>query len=159
MINSNDVYSEKYLNDLNECFIGQIFSDDEVELELIGKVMDALESNPTYCKTLIDAILSKKEKVYLKFENYSNMQHLANIFNNISIKIDSPVHQYYDINFAIIFLGERSYYFEENKENKFYLCSLLSKNKLYKRKSYWMDLIRLKLSRRLEEHIRKISSK
>lgn len=159
MVENSDHFSEKYLNNLCEGFIIQIFSDEEIELDLIGKIMDALENNPTYCKTIIDAILSEKKNHYLQFQNYLNMHHLANIFYNISTSIDTPNHNFYDLNFAIIFIGERSYYLDEKTQNKCYLCSLLSKNKLYSRKSFWSDLIKLKLSRRVEDHIKKISSK
>lgn len=159
MVDNSDFYSDKYLNNLCEGFVIQIFSDEEIELDLIGKVMDALEKNPTYCKTIIDAILYEKKNLYLQYQNYFNMQHLANIFYNISTSLDAPNHKFCDLNFAIIFIGERSYYLDEKTQNKSYLCSLLSKNKLYSRKSFWLDLIKLKLSRRVEEHIKKISSK
>lgn len=159
MVDDSNQFSDKYLNNLCEGFILQIFTDEEIELDLIGKVMNALENNPGYCKTIIDAILSEKKNIYLQFHNYSNMQHLANIFYNISTAIDTPNHKFYDLNFAIIFIGERSYYLDEKSQNKAYLCSLLSKYKLYSRKSFWFDLIKLKLSRRVEEHIKKINSK
>lgn len=159
MVDNSDQYSDKYLNNLCEGFILQIFSDEEIELDLIGKIIDALEKNPSYCKTIIDAILSEKKNIYLQFQNYFNMQHLTNIFYNISTSIDTPHHKFYDLNFAIIFIGERSYYLDEKTQNKAYLCSLLSKNKLYSRKSFWFDLIKLKLSRRVEDHLKKISSK
>jgi len=158
MVNSSDNYSEKYLNNLCEGFIIQIFSDEEIDFDLVGKMMDAVEKNLGFSKAIIDAILSEKKNIYLEFQNYSNMQHLSNIFYNISTSIDSPNHKFYDLNFAIIFIGERSYFVDQYSQNKFYLCSLLSKNKIYSRKSFWMDLIKLKLSRRVEDHFKKISS-
>ena len=151
--------SGKYLNNLCEGFILQIFSDEEIELDLIGRILGALEKNTSYCKTIIDAILSEKKNLFLQFQNFFNMQHLANIFYNISTSIDTPNNKFYDLNFAMIFIGERSYYLDEKTQNKAYLCSLLSKNKLYSRKTFWFDLIKLKLSRRIEEHIKKICSK
>ena len=74
------------------------------------------------------------------------MQHIAHIFLNISINIDSTNNPFYDLNFAIIYISERTYFLDEKTENKFYLCSLLSKNKLYSRKSFWFDLIELKFN-------------
>ncbi len=159
MVDSSNQYSDKYLINLCESFILEILSDEEIELDLVGKIMSALENNATYCKTIIDTILSEKKNNYLEFQNYLNMHHLANIFYNISTKIDALNHKFYDLNFAIIFIGERSYYLDEKKQSKSYLCSILSKNKLYSRKSFWLDLINLKLSRRIEDHIKKICSK
>jgi hypothetical protein len=121
--------------------------------------MDALENSPDFCRMLIDYILSEKRNICLRFFNYDNLQHLANIFYNISINIDSPQNKNYELNFAIIFLSERTYFLDEITKNKFFLCAILSKNKLYKRKTYWMDLINLKLSKRTKDHVRKISSK
>ena len=137
----------------------QILSDEEIELEIMGNVMDALGNTPDFCRVLIDFILSEKRNVCLQFFNYKNLEHLANIFYNISINIDSPQNKNYELNFAIIFLSERSYFMDERTNNKFFLCSILSKNKLYKRKTFWLDLIKLKLSKRTSDHARKISSK
>jgi len=142
---------------LCEAFILQIFSDEEIELDLIVKIMDGLEKNPLFSKTIIDSILSEKKSFYLQFHNYLNMQHMANIFFNISTSIDTLNNKLYDINFAFIFIGERSFFLDEKSQKKFYLSSLLSKNKLYSRKSFWMDLFKLKLARRIDDHIIKIS--
>ncbi len=158
ILNFTENRSQIYLNNLCKNFIVQIFSDEEIDFEMVGKIINTLEGNSSFCKTIIDAILSEKKNSYLEFQNYLNMQHLSNIFYNITTSIDCQNHKFYDLNFAIIFIGERSYFLDNDSQTKFYLCSLLSKNKIYSRKSFWMDLIKLKLSRRVEDHIKKISS-
>lgn len=162
MINGMDIYTKEYLKNLCDSFLLQIFLDEEVDTDLIGKIMDAFDNNKNFYKMFIDNILNeKKEKknIFYIFSNYQNMHHLAHIFLNISINIDSTNNPFYDLNFAIIYISERTYFLDEKTEYKFYLCSLLSKNKLYSRKSFWFDLIELKLVRRIEDNIKKISSK
>lgn len=44
---------------------------------------------------------------------------------------------------------------KEILESKVYLSALLSKNKLYSSKSFWMDLIELKIARKVEEAVKK----
>ena len=48
------------MNNLIKNFSLQIFSDEEIELETIGKIMDALENSEEFCRMLIDFILSEK---------------------------------------------------------------------------------------------------
>ena len=46
----------------------------------------------------------------------------------------------------------------QKKHEKIYLCAILSQNKLYKSKQFWIDLIEFKLARRLEEHLKHLQS-
>ena len=60
----------------------------------------------------------------------------------------------YDINFAIIFIAERTYYnIDEN--NKIYQCAILARNKLYSSRKYWMDLMELKINRKVDNQVKK----
>ena len=91
MINGMDIYTKEYLKNLCDSFLLQIFLDEEVDTDLIGKIMDAFDNNKNFYKMFIDNILNeKKEKknIFYIFSNYQNMHHLAHIFLNISINID-----------------------------------------------------------------------
>ena len=86
------------------------------------------------------------------------MQHFANLLNSILINLDNQEIENYELNFAIIYIAERSFYFDEISGNKFYLCAILSKNKLFNSKNFWNDLIETKLFKKLENIISKMNS-
>jgi hypothetical protein len=137
----------------------QLLGEKEIDVELMGKTMEVLYNSTGYSKFLIDYILRDRKNLFIKFSNLQNLQHFANILNTISLSLDNIYHENYDLNFAIIYIAERSYYKNEKTSEKIYLCALLSKNKLYSTRSFWMDLIELKLHRRVEEHLNKFDSK
>jgi hypothetical protein len=141
-------YSETYQKSLIEDFIKQIYSIHEVEVEIMGKVMEILYNNNQFAKSLVDTIFTCKKA---QFHNVHNLQHLANILNTISLNLDHTGHENYELNFGIIYLAGVIYYTADTKYfNKIYLCSLLSKNKLYSTRSFWLDLIEYKLISRVQ---------
>lgn len=159
IVHETQCYSEKYQQQLIENFLKQLFSENEIEVDAMGKLMEVLYNNQFFAKNLIDYVLRDRKNLYIKFLNFHNLQHFANILNTISLNLDNIQNENYDLNFAIIFIAERSFCLlksEDSFPNKVYLSALLSKNKLYSTRSFWLDLIELKLSRRVEEQIRRL---
>ena len=72
------------------------------------------------------------------------MQHFANLLNSILINLDNQEIENYELNFAIIYIAERSFYFDEISGNKFYLCAILSK-KWIKKHTFITRAIRPKI--------------
>lgn len=137
--------------DFTTLFINGLFGEKEVDVENIGKVMELLYMNLEYSKEFIDYFFSKKSDFYI-FTNLNNMQHLANIFNAISFNFEKQ-RDTFDINFAIIFIAEKTYCIINEKKEKIFLCALLSQNKFYISKQFWTNLIEFKLARKLEERL------
>jgi hypothetical protein len=148
-------YSENYQKIFVDSFIKQLFSDTEVDVETMGKIMELVYNNPKFSKLLIDFILRDRKNLYIKFNNFNNLQHFANILSTVSLNLDGTPSENYELNFAIIYIAERAFYDpkDENDYNKIYLSAILSKNKLYSTRSFWMTLIEIKLTKRLEEQI------
>lgn len=151
ILNETHGYSEKYQLVLVEGFIKQLLGQQEIEVDSMARVMDVLYNNPLFYTIFIDFVLKDKKNLFIKFSNYHNLQHFANILNTISLNLDNVENENYDLNFAIIFISERTFY--QNGDDKIYLCALLSRNKLYANRSFWLDLIELKLARRIEEQL------
>jgi hypothetical protein len=152
-------YSEVYQKKLVEEFLTQLKGENEIEVESMGKVMEILYNNNKFAKVLIDSILDKRP-LYIRFYNLHNLQHFANILNTISLHFDHISAENYDLNFAIIYLAERTFYTPDPKFfDKVYLCSLLSKNKLYSTRTFWLDLIEMKLKKRVEDAMFKMENK
>lgn len=160
LISESQFYSEKYQQSLIDEFLSQLFSDNEIQADSMSRFMEVLYNNSYFSKNFIDSILRDRRNIYIKLANFNNLQHFANILNAISINLDNVQNENYDLNFAIIFIAERTfcYYKKESEKNliKVYLSALLSKNKLYATRSFWIELIELKLNRRIEEQLNRI---
>jgi len=158
MISDSLYFSDDFQQKLIKRFICEMTSKMEIEIDLMGKIMDVLYNNPSFSKVLIDTILTEKRNPVMVFSNYHNMQHFANILNSMSINLDNLESVNYELNFAIVHIAERSFFYEEANGNKFYLCAMLSKNKLFNSRSYWIDLIELKLFKKMDINAKKIQS-
>ena len=91
-------------------------------------------------------LLYYKNNFFTQINNFNNFNHFAGLLNTILFNIDRKK-EHLDINFAIIYIAEKTFYKnKDNPYNKIYLCSLLAKNKIYSEKKFWADLIDLKLN-------------
>jgi hypothetical protein len=150
MISEAVGYSEVYQKSLVEDFLKQLFSSNDMEVDAMGKVMDILYNNTSFAKVFLDTIINERKK-YIQFFNLHNLQHFANILNTITLNLDHAGCENYELNYVIIFLAERTFFTVNPKYfNKIYLCSILSKNKLYSTRTFWLDLIEYKLIRNVQ---------
>jgi hypothetical protein len=92
------------------------------------------------------------------FLNLLNLEHLSNILGYITLHESSIFNEQFDLNFKIIFIAERIYYLKKNNNDKVYLNALLSKNKYYRTKQFWRDILELKLANKLTDHIKRFKS-
>ena len=141
-----------FIND----FIEKLFSTEEIDIEYITKIMDYIYKEKTFSKQFLDLFISSKKSVFYIFKNINNLQYLSNIINTINTSKNKETQYLNDINSAIIYIAEKTYCKHNNE--KIYLCAILSQNKLYKSKQFWIDLIEFKLARRLEEHLQHLQS-
>ena len=139
-------------DDFLTLFINRLFEEKEVEVQQIGQIMELLYMNEEFSKEFIDYFFSTKKTSFYIFYNLNNLQHLANIFNAISFNFEKKK-ELYDINFALIFIAEKTYCWLKEKNEKIFLCALLSQNKFYGSNAFWNSLIEFKLARKLEEHL------
>ena len=141
-----------FIND----FIEKLFSSEEIDIELISKIMDYIYKDNMFSKQFLDFFISSRKTVFYIFKNINNLQYLSNIINTINTAKSKDFQYLNDINSAIIYIAEKTYCKHNNE--KIYLCAILSQNKLYKSKQFWIDLIEFKLARRLEEHLQHLQS-
>ena len=141
-----------FIND----FIEKLFSSEEIDIELISKIMDYIYKDNTFSKQFLNFFISSRKSVFYIFKNINNLQYLSNIINTINTSKNKDIQYLNDINSAIIYIAEKTYCKHNNE--KIYLCAILSQNKLYKSKQFWIDLIEFKLARRLEEHLQHLQS-
>ena len=132
-------------------FIDNLFSSKEVNIDKISKIMDFIYKEKAFSKQFFNNFISSKKSIFYVFSNINNLQIFANIINSINVSIKKDTQYLYDLNSAIIYIAEKTYckYFNE----KIFLCAILSQNKFYKSKEFWIELIEYKTARRLEEHL------
>jgi len=141
-------------------FINEVINDlrkeDEISLDKIAILIEFFENKNNDTKTLfLDAIIDKK-KTSIKINNLKNLVHLSNIISYISLKEDSIFKGKFELNFKIIYIAERIYYQNKSNNNKVYLSAILSKNKYFKTKQFWRNVIELKLAHKLNDHIERL---
>ena len=141
-----------FINDLIE----KLFSAKEINIDEIAKVMDYIYKEKNFSKQFLNYFISSKKSMFYIFSNINNLQILANIINAINISIKKDLQYLYDINSAIIYISEKTYCKHYNE--KIFLCAILSQNKFYKSKEFWIELIEFKMARRLEEHLQHLQS-
>ena len=141
-----------FIND----FIEKLFSSEEIDIESITKIMDYIYKEKSFSKQFLDFFISSRKSVFYIFKNINNLQYLSNIINTINTSKKKETEYLNDINSAIIYIAEKTYC--KNNKEKIYLCAILSQNKFYKSKQFWIDLIEFKLARRLEEHLQHLQS-
>ena len=149
----------KKINEINSFindFIEKLFSSEEIDIESITKIMDYIYKEKNFSKQFLDYFISSRKSVFYIFKNINNLQYLSNIINTINTSKKKEIQYLNDLNSAIIYIAEKTYC--KYKNEKIYLCAILSQNKFYKSKQFWIDLIEFKLARRLEEHLQHLQS-
>ena len=129
-------------------------SESELSSEEIGKFLLLVNDNIPYSQNVVDRMLIYyKNNLFTEINNFNNFNHLSGLLTTILFNIDRKK-DYLDINFAIIYIAEKTFYRnKDNLNNKIYLCSLLAKNKIFSEKKFWSELIELKISSVVEQKV------
>ena len=148
--------NNKFYNKL----IDELIGEDDVPKEKISRLIEIFKyekENENNEKEYLDVLVGKN-KSSLKFQNLKNLELLATPMSYISLKHNSIFSGNFEINFQIIFIAERFFYQNKVNNNKVYLSAILSKNKLFKTKLFWQNVIELKLVKKLEDDISRLKN-
>ena len=172
--NLNDIVFENVYNEIKlfpllkeeeenkfiNLIINELLKENEIQISNITKALEQMKNQESsFAKKLLDNFLDKKKvSSSLKFTNLKNMEHFSNILCFISTLNDNINDPNFPINFKIIFLAERIFYQNKTTGDKIYLCAQLSKNKYFRTKRFWENVIELKLASKLEDHIERLKN-
>ena len=148
--------NNKFYNKL----IDELIGEDDVPKEKISRLIEIFKyekENENNEKEFLDVLVGKN-KSSLKFQNLKNLELLATPMSYISLKHNSIFSGNFEINFQIIFIAERFFYQNKVNNNKVYLSAILSRNKLFKTKLFWQNVIELKLVKKLEDDISRLKN-
>ena len=147
-------------NNFNNELINELLGEEEVPKEKISNLIELFQyqkENEDNEKEFLDALI-EKNKSSLKFQNLKNLELLSIPISYISLKQGSIFEGQFELNFKIIFIAERFFYQNKINNNKVYLSALLSKNKFYRTKLFWRNVLELKLVNKLEDHISRMKN-
>ena len=159
LINPSLEVKESDCNNIVKEFINNLLGENEVEQENIAEIFEMLSLDSySVGKKILNFLFEKKGMSTIVFLNVQNLEHLANILGYISLHQSNIFNGQFDLNFKIIYISERIFYRKKITNDKVYLNALLSKNKYYRTKQFWRNVLELKLVNKLEDHIKRFKN-
>jgi hypothetical protein len=159
VINPSLQMKESECNEFIKETVNILLSENDIDQENMAKIFELLNvARYEVGKKILNCLYEKRGMSTLVFLNLHNLEHLSNILGYITLHESSIFNEKFDLNFKIIFIAERIYYLKKNNNDKVYLNALLSKNKYYRTKQFWRDILELKLANKLTDHIKRFKS-
>ena len=152
---------EKDINNFVKTLVDDFINENEVSGIKLAKLIELFEfknQNSEMEKKFLDLIIEKRKISSIQIYNLKNLEHLANILSYITFKEESIFMDKFELNFKIIYLAERIFYQNKINNNKVYLSAILSKNKYYRTKTFWKNVMELKLANKLQDHLIRIKN-
>ena len=155
--------SERMTLDQNDTFIYKSIFDNNplnVNTKLFSIFENKLRNDTKFARTILDKMLCEyfQTKINYEFKKKDQFDRLSQILIDISLNKDiiNSSNPIFEINFAIIYIAERGFYLDNNK-NKKYLCSVLGeKCHTFKEKDYWKNLLTFKINSNIKKFINKV---
>ena len=152
---------EDKINDFLKQLSIELLAENEVSGNKLAKLIELFEyktKSSDIEKKFMDNLLEKRKFSSIRFYNLKNLEHLANILNYIAFKENSIFEGKFELNFKIIYIAERIFYQNKINNNKVYLSAILSKNKYYRTKTFWKNIMEFKLVNKLQDHIQRLKN-
>ena len=155
LFDKNIIVLEKEKSQFFNDIANELIGEDEVPEEKIANLIEIFlyqKEGENREKEFLDILISKN-KSSLRFRNLKNLELLSTPISYISLNQNSIFSGNFELNFPIIFIAERFFYQNKINNNKVYLSAILSRNKFYRTKLFWKNIIELKLAKKLEDDI------
>ena len=152
---------EKKLVDFLKNISVELLSENEVPEEEMAKLIELFQyktESSNIEKKFMDILLEKRKISSIRFYNLKNLEHLANALSYITFKENSIYEGKFELNFKIIYMAEKIFYQNKINNKKVYLSAILSKNKYYRTKTFWKNVMELKLAHKMKDHIERLKN-
>ena len=134
--------------------IDQLFNEENCLVEDYADLMEIIKNKSIECeKIFLTLLIERKKESSVQFLNLKNLELLSEILSYIMLNNSAIISKKFDLNFLIIFIGERFFYQNKKTNLKTYLSAILSKNKFFRTKSFWKNICEVKLAIKLEDYI------
>ena len=152
---------DKDINIFIKNLVDTLIQENEVSGVKISKLIELFQfknQNSELEKKFLDTIIERRKISSIQFYNLKNLEHLANICSYITFKEESIFVDKFELNFKIIYIAEKIFYQNKINNNKVYLSAILSKNRYYRTKTFWKNVMELKLANKLQDHMIRIKN-
>ena len=140
-------------------FVNNLLEETDIGQEKVANVCELLYyHNYDAGKKILNYLYEKKGMSSIAFLNLQNLEYLATILGFVSLHENSIFKEQFELNLKIIFIAERIFYRTKINNDKIYLSALLSKNKYYRTKQFWRNIVELKLANKINDHIDRIKN-
>ena len=154
-LNNEEIDINNFIPEL----INDLISEKDINQEKLAKIIELLNlPDNEIGKKILNYLCEKTGISSIIFLNIQNLEHLSNILGYISLHQSSIFNGEFELNFKIIYIAERIFYLKKSTNDKIYLSALLSKNKYYRTKQFWRNVLELKLANKLIDHIKRIKN-
>ena len=159
IINPRLKLDENALNYMMKEFVNNLLEENDIGQEKVANIFELLYY-PNYeaGKKLLNYLNEKRGMSSIVFLNLKNLEYLANILGFISLHENDVFKEQFELNLKIIFIAERIFYKKKITNDKIYLSALLSKNRYYRTKQFWRNIVELKLANKLDDHIDRLKN-
>ena len=156
-IRKEEINEEKDLKIFINNLLNEFLKEEEINQKLMAKIFLVMKFTKLDIEPIfIDCVLNLKKSTSIKFHNLKNLNHLSRILSYITLNNSSILQKNFELNFKIIFISEKTFYQNKTNNNKIYLSAILSKNKYYRTKYFWKNIMELKLAHKLGDHIERL---
>ena len=154
IINSKLEIDEKTCNVFIKELVDNLLSENDFSKENLPKIFEYMNiSRYNVGKKLLNFLFQKSGISLISFSNLQNLEYLSNILGYITLHETSIFSPEFDLNFKIIYIAEKIFYLKKSTNDKVYLSAILSKNKYYRTKQFWRNILELKLANKLNDYI------
>ena len=140
--------------------INALLQKENISLDKIKQLFDLIQNHKKKESWIlfVDCLLNtNNEFSILKFLNLKNLEYLSDCLNYIILREDSIFEGNFEINIKIIFISEKTFYQNEENNDKIYLSALLSKNKYLRTSQFWRNILEFKLANKISESIKRFN--
>ena len=123
-----------------------ILNESPLETDNLMYVINLIEGNAKNSIIVMKELSHYYEvNIIVTLSCIENLHHLSNILliimNNVQL-----FNEIFDLNYVVIYIAEKTIYRDpENFDNKFYLCDLISNNKMFSFNNFWNQCIDKKI--------------
>jgi hypothetical protein len=151
---------ENEIEDFFNNIIISFLDKETISSEKINLIFDIFQNSRKKApwKLFVDCLLNMNNKLsILKFLNLKNLENLGTCLNYAILREDSMYEGNFEINLKITYISGKSFYINQENNDKIYLSAILSKNKYLRTSQYWRNILEFKLANKINEAIKRLN--
>jgi len=148
-LDQNDLLVYKSIFDSNPFNINQ---------KLFSNFENKLKNDSKFAQKIIDKTFSdyfRSPTIFYQFNNMEQFNRLAQVLISVCLNKEI-INKLFELNFGIIIIAEKGFFFDTKTKKRKYLCQVLGNNcQLFQNKKYWKQLFIHKIDSMIENLVNK----